>query len=448
MFFRLFVVLKEFISLTIFYYSTPVDERKTEKVGKRIRLTFERLGATYIKLGQILSMRPDFIPEEYCIELEHLLDSAPAISTKEIKRSISKEFGKPVEKIFKDFEEKSLAAASLSQIHQATLFSGEKVIVKILRPGVRKLIKQDLKCIKLFMHLFGGVIFDEKAHFVNLVGILNEWLERETDYEKELNNMLIMKEELKDTDIKIPKVYKQISTKGVLVMDYIEGYSVLEIIRLKRKGKLPDFSFSLQELMENLIKEMGLNSLYRGHFHADLHPANIIIKPDGTIYLIDFGLIQYFNKMVRKNITLFMTGMSLCSPELIIFACKKLAVFSPKYNEKKVYVILNEVCDAYRNAPASKMSNGQFLLKIFNIGLKNGVTFDWTLVLYTRSAMHLDGMVLNLCPEFVFSNYARGKFLKIYSDIALKEVISIPNLIEKADDIIEAFKKFSFSATN
>lgn len=443
MLWRLFIILKEAGSLIIFYYSLPRDENRDKKIGERLRLSCERLGATYIKLGQMLSMRPDFIPSAYCIELENLLDSAPTISSEQIKKAIEQELGQSIDKLFKDFSDKPLAAASLSQVHRATLFSGEKVVIKVLRPRVRQLIYQDIRCLRLTTRFFGNIIFDGKDNFLDLINTLEGWLERETNYEEEFDNMLIMNAELKDIEkVIIPKAYKHLSTKDILVMEYVDGLSVLEIIRLKRRGALPDFPFSLQELMESLIEEMGINNLTRAHFHADLHPANILIKPNGVIYLLDFGLIQYFDKRVRKNVALFMLGIALSSPELIISASKKLATFSPKYNESKVFSSLSEACDAYKDAPASQMSNGQLLIKIFSIGLTNGITFPWNLILYTRSAMHLDGMVLNLCPNFVFSNYSRQKFLKIYGEIAIKEIISLPAFIEKTSDIIEMLQKF------
>ena len=444
MFWRLLIILKEAGSLTLFCYSLPSNEDKDKKIGQRLRLACERLGATYIKLGQMLSMRPDFIPAAYCIELEDLLDSAPTIPVRQIKKVIVQELGRPINQIFKNFCDKPLAAASLSQVHRATLFSGKKVVVKVLRPGVKKLIRQDIRCLKLFAHLVGNILLGGQKNSLDLVRTLQSWLDRETNYKEELNNILIMAAELKDVKkVMVPKVYQDLSGENVLVMEYVNGRSMLEIIRLKRRLAEPDFPYPLQELMENLIEEMGINSLKRAHFHADLHPANVLIKPNGIIYLLDFGLIQYFDKRVRKNVALFMLGMALASPELIISASKKLATFSPQYNEERVFSALNEACDAYRDAAAAQMSNGQLLIKIFSIGMTNGITFPWNLILYTRSAMHLDGMILNLCPDFVFSNYSRQKFLRVYSEIIFKEIISLPAIIERADDIIEALRKYS-----
>jgi ubiquinone biosynthesis protein len=441
---RIFTIGWELSRLCIFYITTPKGKRESQEMGKRLRQTFERLGPTFIKLGQMLSMRPDFLPEVYCIELEYLLDSAPALSGKEMRKILVQEFKKPVEQIFKDFRELPLAAASLSQVHKATLFSGEEVVVKFLRPGVKKIIKDDIACMIFVTRLFGNIFFKEKEHFIDLLSTLKNWLAQETDYEHELKNIQIVGRELTDNEhVHVPIVYKDLSTKNVITMEYIDGYSVLDIIRLKRKGELPSFPFSIEELLEHVVEEMGLNSLYRGHFHADLHPANLIIRPDGTICLLDFGLIQYFDKNTRKDVTLFMAGMALCSPELILQACKRLATFNNTYNEKKVFAHLNELCDSYKNAPASQLSNSQFLAKVFHIGFTNGITFDWTLTLYTRSAMHLDGMILKLCPDFVFSAFSRDKFLKIYGEIVVKEIISIPTVLRKTDDIVEMIRRYA-----
>ena len=137
-----------------------------------------------------------------------------------------------------------------------------------------------------------------------------------------------------------------------------------------------------------------------------------------------------------------MLGMTMSSPELIISASRKLATFSPEYDENKVYPLLSEACDAYKNSPASQMSNSQLLMKVFNIGMKNGITFPWNLILYTRSAMHLDGMVLNLCPDFVFSEYSRQKFLEMYGEMMIKDILSLPHIVEKAGDIIEELQRY------
>lgn len=446
---RLLVISKETISLAIFYYSTPRDKRGTEIVGKRLRIACERLGATFIKLGQILSMRPDFIPLAYCIELESLLDSVPAIPVSEVKKVIVGELGKPIEQIFKEFEDKPLAAASLSQIHQATLYSGEQVVVKVLRPGVKRLIRLDIKCLRSFVKIFGKFLPIGKNQAKELLKMLGVWLESETNYEIESNNMSIMSHEYIDsTNVCIPLVFKEYSTKEVLVMEYIKGYTMLELIRIKRKGQTNKLPFCIQTVLERLIEEVGIKGLLHPHYHADLHPANVIIGLDGKIYLIDFGLIQYFDERTRKNNALLMLGVAYASPELILFSCKKLGAFPLNYDERKIFATLSEICDKYKNRAAKEMSTSRLFMAIVNMGMEYEVVFPWSLILYTRSATHLDGMVLNLSPDFVFSNYARGKFLNIYKDIALREIVSIPNFIEKLDQLVEVIKRFSIPIKN
>lgn len=429
-------VIREFLALKIYYRQHNKADFSYQEFGQRIRKSFERLGPVYIKLGQMLSMRPDFLPKEICIELEDLLDSAPQLSYKDIKQTIN---NLPFE-----VEAKPIASASLSQVHKGVLDSGEKVAIKILRPNIKKTIKKDIKFLRNSVYLFHYFLPIKKAKddIIRLIDELESWLDQELDYRLEAEHMMAMSKELSDVpQVQVPMVYKDLSSESVLVMEYIDGYSVIDLIRLRRINKLPKLSFSLETLVKNLVDYIGIDSLNRAHFHADMHPANIIVQKDGTIYLLDFGLVKFFDIQTRKNIAIFMLGATLASPELIILAGKRMAKFGEDYDEQKVLRVLSEICENYKDAPASKVSNGQFLVSIIDICLKNEVEFPWLLTLYTRSALHLDGITLNLHPEFIFSNHSKNRFLKIYSDFVIKEVVSIPSVVEKIEKFLATMAK-------
>jgi ubiquinone biosynthesis protein len=254
----------------------------------------EELGPTFIKLAQVLSNRPDLLEEDLIQELEKLQSQVPAFEFKYVRSIIKSETGKDIEEMFSEFNEKPIGCASIGQVHKAKLLDGTDVVVKVQRPGVRRLIETDLSIIK---HLVvRGENYLKENGVINAIDVVNAFensMQKELDYKNEARNIDSFRNFYKNyNDFYIPKAFKEFSTEKVLIIEYVKGCKITDVKQMKAWGIDP-----------KRIAERGMN-LYLmqmfeyGYFHADPHPGNILIKQDGTICLIDFGMV---GKLMRQD---------------------------------------------------------------------------------------------------------------------------------------------------
>ncbi len=272
---------------------------------QRLRIAFEELGPTYIKLGQILSTRPDLIPMEYIAELSKLQDKIPAFAFEEVRKVVNAEFGMPPEDLFDSIEEKPFASASIGQVHRAVLKDGEAVAVKFQRPGIQKIIEVDLEIMLHLATLAERHI--EELSFHRPVKIVEEFartLEKEMDYQNEATNMeRIARHFLDDPHVYIPKVFRETSTTRMLTTEYIEGIKISDIESLEAAGL--DRSILTARGADLVLKQIFVN----GFFHADPHPGNIFVLPNNVICLLDFGMTGIVDRQTREDFVDLLDGI-------------------------------------------------------------------------------------------------------------------------------------------
>ncbi|CCK81494.1 ABC1 kinase family protein [Desulfobacula toluolica] len=271
---------------------------KVEKLSKnqRIRMALEELGPTFIKMGQILSSRPDLIPVDLLNELEKLQDHVKPFEFEHVKTIIASEFGKSHEKIFDSIEETAFASASIGQVHRAQTHNHDQIAVKIQRPGIRKTIETDLEIMLHLASIMENNI-EEVALFkpVKIVEEFAKTLEKELDYSIEASNMQRMAQQFKDDKtIQIPKVYGAESSERVLAMEYIRGIKADDVEAIESAG-----------LDKKLITRRGADFIMKqvfehGFFHADPHPGNIFIMKKNRICPVDFGMTGFIDQTTRE----------------------------------------------------------------------------------------------------------------------------------------------------
>jgi ubiquinone biosynthesis protein len=264
---------------------------------QRLRIAFEELGPTYIKLGQVLSTRPDLIPVDFIHELAKLQDKVPPVPFSQIRRVIENEFKTTPEELFEHLEETPQASASIGQVHRAVLKDGEAVAVKIQRPRIRKIIEVDLEIMLHLATLAERHIEEFSLHRpVKIVEEFARTLEEEMDYKIEATNMeRIAGQSLDNPYIYIPKLFREVTTSRVLTAEFVEGIKISDIDQLEAAG-----------LDRKLIATRGatlvLNQVFNhGFFHADPHPGNIFVLPDNVICLIDFGMVGMVDRRTRED---------------------------------------------------------------------------------------------------------------------------------------------------
>jgi ubiquinone biosynthesis protein len=391
----------------------------------KLRRAFERLGPTFVKLGQLLSLRPDLVPKEFSKEFEKLQDEVQPFSYSGSKKIVEEELKKPIDKIFKSFDKKPIASASIAQVHKAVLKNGKVIAVKVQRPNIKETIDADLDI--LFF-----IAKELEKHFPKLrnyrpLDVVKEfalWTRREIDFEIEARNAIRLKEELKtDSKVDVPKVYSDLSSKKVLIMDFVSGVRIDDYKFLK-KAHINRRNLALTYF--NSVLEQAL--LY-GFFHADPHPGNILVKKNGRMIYIDFGIMGEVRPQDMKKVVKFISTIPDKDPiksfNIILSLAREVKTNDiSEFREKCIQVME----DVYFHS-IGEVSFGHALYEIISEGAKYGVIFDANHVMLAKAVYQAEGLGYQLDPSF---KVAEG--FKIFTDKFLKEQYSAGKIINKVKD--------------
>ncbi len=277
---------------------------------ERIRMALEELGPTYIKFAQVLSNRPDVLPEALISEFVKLQSDVPPIPFATVKDTLERELGKKVETIFQYLLEKPLGSASIGQVHRGRLLSGEEVVVKVQRPRVRPTVETDIAILKeVAMRAESYLERNGISSVMDILETLEKTMQRELDYRNEVRNIRQFRDLYKDRkDFYVPKAYPEYSTEKVLVQEYADGCKITDQAQMARWGLIPsDIAIRGMHIYLSQIFETGL-------FHADPHPGNIILRENGVICLIDFGMVGRMNDSDRFAFAGIFIGMAQQNP--------------------------------------------------------------------------------------------------------------------------------------
>lgn len=276
----------------------------------RLRRALERLGGAWIKLGQLLALRFDLLPEAYCIELFNLLNRVPPFPYAELEEIIRGELRRDVEEIFASFEREPFGSASIGQVHGAVLRDGRRVAVKVQRPGIDALLMRDIALMYRFSrlldvaHVFGGTRSRE------LIDELSRWTQEELDYGTEAANAATMRANVRDESTEYePEVLMDYTTRRVLTAERLEGQLLLDIIRELRvnregcKRRLREAGHDLDQIASNIVWNFLGQAYATGVFHGDLHPANLVVLEGNRIGYVDFGIIGRIPEPVQEALS-------------------------------------------------------------------------------------------------------------------------------------------------
>src|SRR5665647_352123 len=263
---------------------------------REVRKTFEELGLTFVKFGQVLALRRDLLPDAYIDELELLHDRLPAMDMNTVRERVEGELGAPLTALFPAFSETPLAAATIAQVHDATMKDGRHVAVKVQRPGLRKMISRDIAALTYLVTLGEGLF--PRLRALDLPVVVREFaksLNRETDFSREARSIVLFRAAMADVpDLWIPDVVAECSSGGVLTMEYSSGERV-DLYAKQHPEAMPRVIDTLVKLMLHTIFEEGL-------FHADPHPGNVFVLPDGRLSLLDFGMTGELDEPMRESL--------------------------------------------------------------------------------------------------------------------------------------------------
>jgi ubiquinone biosynthesis protein len=372
-----------------------IEKKKQFSIEKRLRLTLERLGPTFIKFGQVLSVRPDLIPKSYTKELENLQDKVPQFSYTIAKEHIKKEFGKDIDEIFSTFEKKPIASASISQVHKATLKNGKIVAVKIQRPDVRKIMETDIEIMFYVAKLLEKKIPKiKKFNPVQIIEEFSKWTEKELDFKKEAVNAKRFASNFSgDKTVKIPEVYDNFTTDKILTMEFIDGIGLHNLKQIKKE------KINLKPILEQGFNAILTQVFVHGFFHADPHPGNIIITKDKKIAFVDFGIVGHFDeKLKAQSIDLFY-GVIENDAEKIVDTLVELSNTEIEDKDELKYEI-SDLLQPLQDSDISSVKISRVLEEILEIALNYGLKMPISFILFGKTIITLEGIAIEYDTTF------------------------------------------------
>lgn len=377
--------------------------------GERIRFTLEELGPTFIKFGQILSTRYDILPKDIVDELSKLQDEITPFDLDTAKSIIRDELGKDLEDVFIEFQEEPLAAASIGQVYRGVLKDGNKVVIKVQRPNIDEIIKQDIDILYTLARLFDDIL--KKKMVISTRDIVEEFsyfIRKELDYTYEAQNCERFRMYFKnDERVVIPKTYWEYTTKKVLVMEEIKGIKVSDIDEIDKMG------FNKEKLSELGAKVFLEQIFIHGFFHGDPHPGNILVLSENKISFIDFGVVGYLDNLTFEFITTLLRAAIDRDIDKIVESLYKMNAISAETDEiglkKELFFIINY----YFDLPINKINFGEAFNEIMSIAYKYKLKMPSQLTLLIKSIITIEGTGKKLNPHFNLSRISKEIIKKI-----------------------------------
>ena len=361
-----------------------------------LRLALEELGTTFIKLGQILSTRADLLPPEYLAELTKLQDSAPPVPFESIRETLLSELGQPIENVFAEFDTQPLAAASIGQAHAATLPDGTEVVVKIRRPGVVETVNEDLDILKeLAATASRHLEFADRYDLVGLVEEFSQTLRSELDYIREGHSAERFATNFADEPgIHVPRVFWDATTSRVLTLERIRGVKINDLKSLDEQGTDRRW---LAQYAANVVLQMVCED---GFFHADPHPGNFFIEPNGTIGLIDFGMVGILDERTQDLLADLLIAINHQDADRLVDVFLDLGVTRKRIDRALVRRDIERLLSAYWGLPLGELKVTALLNDVFSVMRRHHLHLPSNLALLLKTVIMIEGLGVNLDPDF------------------------------------------------
>jgi ubiquinone biosynthesis protein len=369
-------------------------ERLTQP--ERLRMAMEELGPTFVKLGQLLSTRPDLVPQDYADEFGKLQDKVPSVPLADILRQIETAFGQPPEKLFAEIQPESIAAGSIAQVHRARLHSGEEVVIKIRRPGILGILETDLD-------ILAGLAYLVENHLPTTVlydpsGAVREFRRsvfREVDFTREGHTTDRFFSHFEDSaEAYTPRVFWKQTAESVLTLEYIDGIKVTAFAELEKRG------LDRKKIAENCAGLLLEQVLVHGLFHCDPHPGNILVLPEEQICFLDYGMVGRLDDELKQQLAELLMAVLQRDADRIL----SLMVYSGDLREDIDRSALKrdivEFIDDYYDLTLAEFSTGKLLTDFIAILTRYRIRFPTDLILLAKALATLEGVARQLDPEF------------------------------------------------
>jgi len=419
----------------------------TKADPQQLARELEELGPTFVKLGQVLSTRSDILPLHYIEALSRLHNDVDPFPYEQVVEIFRDEVGMELGDAFQRFDRQPIAAASLGQVHRAQTHDGRDVVVKVQRPNLREIVDRDLAALRSIVELLDAHSeVADRFHLIDIYKQFREAINDELDYASEARNLITLTANLKEFDrIIIPQPVEPFCSTRVLTMDFIDGSKVTQLadteFSVERRRKLADLI--LRAYLKQIIED--------GFFHADPHPGNVLITPDGRAGLIDVGMVCRLDKTMKEKLLSLLLAVSSGSSDDATNLAIRIGHPTEHFDASSFRQRMSETIVTRQAGPVSELRVGEMVMSICRIAGETGLRLPRQIMLLGKTMMHLDQLGRGLAPDFdphtTVRKYAmrmtRSRmFASLEPTKLLGELLSVKQLVERApgriDQILEA----------
>ncbi len=374
----------------------PPEPLKHLKQVERIRMALEKLGPTFIKFGQVMSTRPDLVPPGMLIELQKLQEGVPPFPSDEAVAQLEAELGQPVEKLYASFERSPLAAGSLGQVHRATHFDGTPLAIKIRRPTAVRDVERDLLLMQELAILLESNI--PESRIFDPIGLVNHFarsIRRELNFAREGRTMDEFRRLFRqDATLYVPQVYWELTTEAVLSMEYVDG------LRIDELKLMVGAKFTPAEIAANGARIFMKQAFEFGVFHGDPHPGNVRILRDGTLCLLDYGMIGMLDGKTREQLVDLLLAISQQDVDAAVRLVLQIGELHREIDRPLLQIDMRDFVSNYYGVELERLNVGHILSDFVAILSNHGIRCPGSLMLLIRCLVTLEGVGRTLDPEF------------------------------------------------
>ena len=374
----------------------PSRDEIRATTARRFRETLAELGPTFIKLGQILSSRPDILPPDFIAELSHLQDRAAPMPVQTVFELIEKGLGRSAPQLFASIDPEPMASASIAQVHRARLASGEDVVVKVQRPGIEEQIRSDTDLLFYLARFLEGVI--EETGIYTPTGIVTEFRNAmllELDFENEARNIEEFARNHADRPyVVIPNLYGDLSSRTVITLQELKGVKLKTVLESGQSAGV-----DRQQLARHVL-EASFQQLFKdGLFHGDPHPGNIIVMEGNRIGLLDFGLVGRLTKQMQESMIVLVLAISLRDPDTVARLLYKVGVADQRINLHHFRQEIHDILERYLGRKLSEVDPGVLMSELVDLAMKYKIKIPKEYAVLSKASATTEGIVRQLDPE-------------------------------------------------
>ncbi len=379
----------------------PSPEEMRATTARRFRETLAELGPTFIKLGQILSSRPDILPADFIAELSHLQDRAAPMPVKLVLELIEQGLGKPAHQLFASIDPAPMASASIAQVHRARLASGEDVVVKVQRPRIEEQIRSDTDLLFYLARFLEGVI--EETGIYTPTGIVSEFRSAmllELDFDNEARNIeQFAKNHAGRPTVVIPRLYRELSSRTVITLQELKGVKLRQILDNPA-------SVDRKQLARHILDASFHQLFTDGLFHGDPHPGNVMVLEGNRIGLLDFGLVGRLTRGMQESIILLVLAISLKDPDTVARLLYKVGVPDERINLHQFRQDIHDILERYLGLKLSEVDSGVLMKELVDLAMKYKIKIPKEYAVLSKAAATTEGIIRQLDPELDITEVA------------------------------------------